>query len=347
MKTISDVRLTRSSRQDLRLEWSNDSQQDISVFEFSFDAPAVRQPVGQGTSGLNVHCDSYYKPYFAIKAPDMEAVISERVLPLDGAYNFRDCGGYDTDDGHYVKWGLLYRSDHLARLSEDDLHYLRSLKLKSNIDYRTMDESAKQPNCEIEGLTTYRFTPNASSAELAAKAANDADKIGHLLELAKSDNSELVIDGSGLIMQEQFRDFIRQQASLDAYRDVLNLIAQPECLPVNQHCRGGKDRTGFGAAIILTLLGVRKELVYRDFMMTGELRQNRNHRRMEQYRQETDNPQVLDFLSSVMETRESYLDAAFDEINQRYGSFNNYLTQGLGISTETIDKIKSIFLVKK
>ncbi|WP_380182103.1 tyrosine-protein phosphatase [Kalamiella sp. sgz302252] len=345
MKSLANTRLLRCSKNVLRLEWPACSQQNISVFELSLDDPAFCRRIGEGKTGLTIHCSDYYKPYFLLKAPDEEAILSERVLPLEGAYNFRDLGGYETDDGRYVKWGNLYRSDHLARLTQDDLHYLGSLRLKSNIDYRTLAEAAKQPNCMPEGVTTYRFIPDAASAELAAKAASDADKVAHLLTLAKINSG--VMDGSGLLMLEQYRSFVTSEASLAAYRNMLNLIADPENLPVNQHCRGGKDRTGFGAALILTLLGVRKESVFKDFMMTGELRKYRNRQRMAAYRQETSNPQVLAFLSSIMETREAWLAAAFDEIDLRYGSFNRYLTQGLGITPTTIEQIKSLLLAKK
>lgn len=348
---ISNIKLTRLSKHALELTWQNTNNNDVEVFidNSAIDLGAEPESLGKSNSGyLLINSGSYCKQTFILINDGQQYAISERVLPLDGANNFRDCGGYKTTDGRTVKWGLLYRSDHLNRLSDDDIEYVKSLKLKSIVDYRNAKEYDKQPNRHIsDEIITYHFVPNASSAELAAKASNDSEKISHLIELAQSDNGSIAIDGSGTIMQQQFRDFIREEASLDAYKQLINLIAHPKCLPMNQHCRGGKDRTGFGVAIILMLLGVNKESIYQDFMITGELRKERNKKRMAQYQKETDNPQVLDFLLSMMETRVSYLQAAFDEIDEQYGNFDNYLKQGLAIEQETIDKIKSILLTDK
>jgi protein-tyrosine phosphatase len=344
--TIENINLTRRSQKTLELSWQSDRQVDVYRTDSVADITIEPQLIGSSDTGLiQINDDCFCKQTFILSDGTHRHAVSERVLPLSGANNFRDCGGYETLDGRRVKWGMLYRSDHLNRLTDEDIEYLHSVKLKSIVDYRNEKEYARQPNRLISSdITTYHFIPDASSAELAAKASNDSEKIGQLIALAQSGNGTLAIDGSGAIMQQQFRDFIHQKASLEAYKQLLNLVARPECLPMNQHCRGGKDRTGFGTAIILALLGVKKEFIYNDFMLTGELRKARNSRRMAQYRQETDNPQVLDFLLSMMETRISYLQAAFDEIDLCYGSFDGYLTQGLGVTQRTIDSIKSLLL---
>ena len=68
-----------------------------------------------------------------------------RHLPLEGAANFRDIGGYPTADGHHVKWGLVYRSNHLVDLTAADYEYLNTLGIKLVCDLRTDGERRKSP----------------------------------------------------------------------------------------------------------------------------------------------------------------------------------------------------------
>ena len=63
--------------------------------------------------------DIAYRPYFGAAIGQQYAVMAERNLPVEGMNNFRDMGGYRTKDGYYVKWGKLYRSDHIYNATEE------------------------------------------------------------------------------------------------------------------------------------------------------------------------------------------------------------------------------------
>ncbi|MFC0139352.1 tyrosine-protein phosphatase [Erwinia mallotivora] len=231
---------------------------------------------------------------------------------------------------------------------DEDLAYLVPLDIRTIIDYRTTEEVRRQPNRLWSGdIRSVYFTPDASSAELAAKASSDAEKIDFLLRIAKSGDNRLAIDSSGRIMKDQYRDFINHPSSVEAFRNMLLLLAQTGEWATDQHCRGGKDRTGFGIALVHLVLGVKKEFIYQDYMLTNKLRARRNSRRMSQYREQTRNEDVLGFLLSMMETRSSYLDASLDEIKKRYGSVDRYISQGLGITSSTIDILKALFLTDR
>lgn len=92
------------------------------------------------------------RPYFRLVGSNGQAVtVAERRLPLQGAFNFRDMGGYETTDGRKVKWGKLYRSEELAGLTEWDIDYLQKCGLKLICDYRTDFEVKHKPNPEITG----------------------------------------------------------------------------------------------------------------------------------------------------------------------------------------------------
>ena len=81
-----------------------------------------------------------------------------RLLPMDGAFNTRELGGYKTTDGKLVKWGMLFRSDKLSDLSENDELYLQSLGIKRIVDFRSEGEKTEDPNIIPEGIN-YIETP--------------------------------------------------------------------------------------------------------------------------------------------------------------------------------------------
>src|SRR5256886_15356430 len=85
--------------------------------------------------------------YFHLKpASGPTRVVSIRRLPLEGAKNFRDLGGYRTSDGHYVRWGFVYRSNHLVNLTAKDFEYLNSLGIRLICDVRSDSERARAPD---------------------------------------------------------------------------------------------------------------------------------------------------------------------------------------------------------
>lgn len=346
-----NITLERISEREVSLQWSN-PQRLLTTIE-ALPGRMYSNESGERVGSIaDYRCviehPTFFKPTYRLTCGDQSGIVSERVLPLKGANNFRDAGGYETEDGLMVRWGKLYRSDHLHRLTDNDFTYLEPLGIRYIVDYRNPKEAAKQPNrLWADDIESFFFTPDASSAELAAKASNDAEKIEFLLDLAKSGDSQLAIDNSGKIMEDQYRDFIHHPDSVDAFRQMLLQLAQTGEWAADQHCRGGKDRTGFGIALIHLLLGVKKEFIYHDYMLTNILRAERNSRRMAQYREQTSDLNVLGFLSSMMETRRSYLDASLDEIAQRYGNEERYIRKGLGIEQKTIDTLRALFLTTK
>ena len=75
-----------------------------------------------------------------------------RLLPMDGAHNTRELGGYKTTDGKSIKWGMLFRSDKLSDISKTDEEYLKNLGIKKIIDFRSEDEKAEDPDIIPAGI---------------------------------------------------------------------------------------------------------------------------------------------------------------------------------------------------
>ncbi|AYW44829.1 tyrosine-protein phosphatase [Tetragenococcus koreensis] len=285
----------------------------------------------------------YYRPYFVLKDHNSQITIATRVLPLEGANNFRDLGGYITKSKQRIKWGKLFRSDHLHRLTEYDQLVLNEIGLRTIIDYRRADEYSDQPNKSWEALkNTFHIIPEAERAVLAAKASNTKEKVQHLVN--REVDSDVKFDNSGKTMIEQAKDFVRLEENKKSFKEMLGIVLDEKNVPIDQHCRGGKDRTGYGVALILYLLGIDMETIIQDFMLTKELRETRNQRRMDQYSNETNDQNILGYLYSMLDTRPEYLEASFDEMIKESGSIDNYFKSELNITEENIRQLRETYL---
>lgn len=336
--------VTRLNDRELSIKWDNPAGYSTRIELLTQDNKAIHLHETSNDYCIIKH-KTFFRPLYRLTCSSRVVICSERLLPLEGTCNFRDAGGYITESGLIMRYGKVFRSDHLNRLTDKDLFYLTSTGIRINIDYRKPEETSKQPDrFWDEQLQILFCTPDASSAELAAQAASDSEKIAFLLQQARHHNGKLQINGSGELMKQQYREFVYHPDSVKAWRTMLLLLANSGEFAVNQHCRGGKDRTGFGIALVHLLLGVKKTDVMRDYMLTNTLRAERNRRRMAQYRAQTTDHDVLAFLFSLMETRAEYLDASLDEIVRRHGSVEHYFFHGLGIAQATIRQVKELCL---
>lgn len=287
------------------------------------------------------------RPYFIVKSQNTEYMIAERTLPVEGMNNFRDMGGYLTEEGKTVKWGMLYRSDHMYNATDNGLNYIKQLGLHTVIDYRSDNEVAKYPNPGVSpDIKHYQFDPSAHTAELSAqfsstKKDEDVNLVNKVIE--QKENNALT-DHAAVIV-EQYRTFANKPHSREAFSKMLKVTAKPEAPAVLQHCRGGKDRTGFGVMLVLGILGVAKEDLVADYMLTEKNRLARNEYKMAQYRKITQDQVVLDQLYSFIDTRPEFIEASIDTIIQEYGSIKDYVIEELDITAEEINSMKKMYLV--
>lgn len=167
------------------------------------------------------------------------ATLDERLVKLEGAQNFRDLGGYPTTDGRVTKWGLVYRSDTLDRLTDEDWIKVKDLGIKVVCDFRFDAERARWPS----------DWPDAESVEFIQR--------------------DYSFESAAEIM-ESYHKLAYQQAP--TYIRMFDRLADPEAPPTLVHCMGGQDRTGFAAAFLLEALGVSRDVVVADYTLTQHLR---------------------------------------------------------------------------
>jgi protein-tyrosine phosphatase len=171
-----------------------------------------------------------------------------RLLPLVGAYNFRDLGGYATVDGRVTRWGRLFRSDTLHELTADDLAVLRSLGLAGVIDLRTGVEVAQT------GRGLLQCEPVAY-AHLSVMAEEKRDPTAARPSLADLDLASVYL---GWL-----------ESGRSALVEALTIVGDPAHYPLVFHCAAGKDRTGVLAALVLDIVGVERPTIVEDYALTA------------------------------------------------------------------------------
>lgn len=223
---------------------------------------------------------------------------------MAGATNFRDLGGYIGQDGRAVKWRRIFRSDHLAGLTPADQALLAELGVTRAIDFRGQAEGAAYAYA-IPGVAYHPLVIEPTVVQRA-------------LELQATGRALTAQDAVGL-MQDTYRGFVQENAP--RFAELFRLLLASDA-PTVFHCTAGKDRTGFAAALILMALGVPRETVMQDYLLTNNL--YRRPAGMGSHAPE-------EVLAVLWRVQEEFLDAALHMVDQDYGGVQTYLVEVLGV----------------
>lgn len=255
-------------------------------------------------------------------------------LRLDGAPNFRDAGGYRVEDGARVRPLRLFRSGALAQLNTADLAQLASLDIGLLYDLRGQVERGAAPNRWPAGrpLEVYSGFEESRPAprifgwrERLADPAFDAEAADNWMLHAYA------------AMPAQFAGVL---ASL------FQRLSAPAAPAVLLHCTAGKDRTGFVCALLLLALGVPRDAVYADYLLTAR-RQPPDVLLHQLLGDELALlPQQVVAATRVMASvREAYLDTALEAIARDYGRIDIYLAQACGLDASRRAALQAALLV--
>jgi protein-tyrosine phosphatase len=243
---------------------------------------------------------------------------------LAGVRNFRDVGGLPTTDGRRVRFGVLFRSGHLAHATQEDSEFLASLGLHTVFDFRNAaDQKLEGPDVELPGVRNVNLplTDPADGAEFWKMVRDgEIEQLRGILGEGRAANR----------MITSYRTIIKERTAEHAR--VLRSLAE-DSVPALMHCAAGKDRAGLSIAVTLLALGVEREAIVADY-----LESNAKHRRYKVRRSSSSaagySPEVMELLSPLFEARAEYLAAAFETIEETWGDVDTYLEQGLGLTPE-------------
>ena len=238
-----------------------------------------------------------------------------RLLTLAGTVNFRDLGGYPTNDGSRVRWRHLFRADSLNRLTEEDRGQIRHLGIATVIDLRTTAEVE-------EGRFPVEEVPVAF----------------HHLPFMESVPDPEAFQAMPGLLASTYVDMLDEAG--DKVATAITVIADPATQPAIFHCTAGKDRTGVLSAMILGLLGVPDELIVEDYALSAQAMAALKVRLAERY---------PDFADQILTAGEMFsaapanMERLLRVIRERHGTFEACAT-ALGISDASVDSLRTSLL---
>lgn len=259
-------------------------------------------------------------------------VVTNDGFLLPSAPNFRDLGGHRTKEGRIVRDGLLYRSDALHTLTEQERTTYDGFGIRQLIDLRSSHERDRLPDLIPDG------------AEYTAIGVQRTESAGaNFIDLFGDPEQARIAFGDGAAekyMYEVYRGLVTDTEALDGYRDLVERAAKgPTSLVF--HCSAGKDRTGWGAAVLLTILGVDREVVVADYVVSNDRQEATDHW-MRLLSQESGLP--WEDIQPMTRVKPDYLNSAFALVDQEYGSFDAYVAGGLKLTGATIESLKARML---
>jgi protein-tyrosine phosphatase len=263
---------------------------------------------------------------------------------IDGVVNMRDLGGHPTPDGRRVRAGLVHRSGHLrslARLDGDSSTTERSdsdeverafrrTGIATVFDLRTVAEVTRSPDVVPEPVEVVHLDVLADATESIA---------AHLSEIFADPTSATRVFSDGVIdrhYQQTYRNLVLLDSARTAYSQLFALLVATDA-PVLFHCTAGKDRTGWAAAVLLSLLGVDDDTTTAEYLRSNDHLLEAFGPYLQQFADMGGDPSVIEPAFLV---ERDYLDAAFDTAESEFGSIERYFADGLGVDADTQNRLR-------
>ncbi|MEO1729590.1 MAG: tyrosine-protein phosphatase [Pseudomonadota bacterium] len=281
--------------------------------------------------------------YFLLTSEDgSEARAAVRLLPLEGGRNFRDIGGYTTEDGKTVKWGKVYRSGVMAGLTDGDYEYLSDLGITTVCDFREADERKSEPTDwragEIEYLT---FAPPPPEVE------GENSPI-----MAAYQNPEATPEDVRAAMAAGYPGIAKNEA--EGYTKMFDQLAAGN-IPLAFNCSAGKDRAGTAAAVLLSALGVPRETVVYDYSLSDDYVDYMaeflgDEARAKAAEEGDESPYAFlmklppEMVAPLMESNPIYIETTLDAMEAEHGSVLAYIQKEYDVTDEELASIRTALL---
>ena len=243
----------------------------------------------------------------------------ERHYPFEGCFNFRDIGGYRNQEGKRIKKGLYFRAGRQDRMSDKDLSQLSDLKISTQIDLRRPDEVLEQGKGPLEAM-------GAKYTNIAVIPEGGSDQLSRLV-------GDTGISGKRYLGYLEFGP--------TTWLRLFGILANEDNLPVVLHCTAGKDRTGVSTAFLLSILGVSRDVIEADYLLTNldTERQADFIERNVGYPEGYDREKMISIAGVPKDAMKVFLDG----MESKWGGAVEYLEK-IGVTQEQMEEIRTNFL---
>jgi len=257
----------------------------------------------------------------------------ERAIHLKGTTNTRDIGGYQTGDMNTLRRGQIIRSDKLSGLTASDFLKLEEMGLKTVIDLRTRQEHAESPTV-WQGAHPPRFYHFP---------VGDSDNAWFSAQRKLMQKNRFSEEQALEHMTAGYRMFLDEGTA--SYRQLMEVVLDESNWPVLIHCSAGKDRSGVAVALILEALGVDREAIMQEYLLTNEVsrigekavmlsRESKNAGRGNKFSKGT----TPDAWLPIVGVDAQMLEAFYAGVDEKYGSMDAYLNE-LGVDQNARDAL--------
>lgn len=273
--------------------------------------------------------DPLQRRYYTLLFDDRYRVrVASRNVRVPGVQNFRDLGGYPVYARHQrVRWGMLYRSAQMDLNQPATLQKLQALRIRTVIDLRDSAERAVTP-------------PPAFADNAGLRLVQVPIPVGRLADILDGiDQKRILSDTVNRIVERANRELVREHAA--DFRHLFNVLLDKDNYPAVIHCTSGKGRTGIATALVLAALGVDDESIMYDYRLSNLFFDIPT---ASSYAYQLPVP-AQEAITTIYSARESFLDAAKDEVERRYGTVQNYLTRAIGLKKKELHNLQDILLV--
>ena len=252
---------------------------------------------------------------------------------LRSVTNFRDIGGRETASGGRVRKGRIFRSGHLAAISEADLQELVELGIRCVIDLRTGSDTAIDGDSPLPRGARRLHLPMGDPASAPADirellTGSDPEAVERYLGDGQA--TQLMLDAARALVVEQRKSYGR----------MLETLAETDTLPAIIHCSAGKDRTGWAASLLLAVAGVPDEEIIDHYVESNQHRALANARALEAL------PAGIDpeWMRPFYECRPAYARASLAMMREGWGDVERYVLEGLAVPAADLETLRENLL---
>ena len=263
----------------------------------------------------------------------------DRFIQFEKLANVRDLGGLTDADGRKIRTGKLFRGGNLNGASEADISKLSAM-LELVVDFRTDGEIAEKPDPEIPGAESWHLPILGTLTEgVTREKEADAHAFMKFME-----DPDAAID----YMKKTYEHIPKSAFASAQQKKLLQRLCEPLEKGVLWHCTAGKDRTGGFSLVVEEILGVPREKIVEDYMLTNVGNRATVDALIAYF---TRNPEVnkekaVPALHAMFDANEAYLRAFYAETERLYGSVNGYLREALGVDDGLIEALRERYLEK-